>query len=107
MKKKVLILIAIYLLGVITIPIINLIRVKVLDSKVKFTITINQPYINVRPEIDLGSEILTQVLDGETYEVIDYYEGNKYNWYQIRYDKRLTGWIASGKTESWVIENER
>jgi uncharacterized protein YgiM (DUF1202 family) len=106
MKKKIIIIILIYLLGVITIPIINKIKEKKLDSDVMYKVTINQKYINVRPEIDLGSEILTEVLEGETYEVVDYYEGNKYNWYKIRYGKRVTGWIASDKTDSWVTINE-
>lgn len=106
MKKKMIILLVIYILGILTPITINKIIEKKIDSEVIYTVTIKQKFINVRPEVDLGSEILTQVLEGETYEVIEYYEGNKYNWYKIRYDKRLTGWIASGKEESWVIVNE-
>ena len=103
MKKKALILILIYILGFIT-PIIWKVATKnILESQVIYKIRINREYINLRPEVDLSSDIIKQVYKDEEYKVIKYFEGNNYNWYNVIYEDNKTGWVASGKEASWVI----
>ena len=104
MKKKILITIALaYVLGVITTPLASLIHKHNLQERVIYTITIDTEYINLRPEIDLNSDIIMKVYKGEQYKVVEYYEGNSYNWYRVIYEDSKTGWLASGKEEPWVI----
>lgn len=100
--KKAIIIILIYLIGVFTTPAINNIHKKVLENKVIYEIRITTEKINLRPEIDLNSEIIREVYKDETFKVVKYYEGNSYNWYQVIYEEGKTGWLASGKENAWV-----
>lgn len=100
--KKAIIIILIYLIGVLTTPAINNIYKKVLENRVIYEIRITTEKINLRPEIDLSSEIIREVYKDEIFKVVKYYEGNSYNWYQVIYEDGKTGWIASGKTNAWV-----
>lgn len=102
MKKKAIIVVIIYLLGVLTPIMIKGLHKKVLEESVIYNVKVIVEKINVRPEIDLSSEILKEVYKDEELRVVKYYEGNSYNWYQVIYEDGKTGWIASGKTESWV-----
>ena len=107
MKKKILIIIIIYVLGVLT-PIIwgNVIK-DVLESKVIYTIKIKRAFINLRPEVNLSSDIIRQVYKDEEFKVIKYFEGNTYNWYQVIYEEGKTGWVADTKDNEWIIvEND-
>lgn len=107
MKKRIVLIIATYivayLLGVITIPTLRDKREKTLQDSVIYTITVDTEYINLREEIDLYKDPIKKVYKGEKYQVVEYYEGNSYNWYRVIYDEYKTGWLASGKKESWVI----
>lgn len=76
---------------------------KEFDSlEVLYEIKIENEYINVRKGASLGNEKIYEVLEGETYEVIDTYSDSKYDWYKIKFGMRRTGWIASDKKEAWV-----
>ena len=107
MKKKIVLIIVsyliVYLLGVITIPVLRDKREKTLQDSVIYTITVDVEYINLREEIDLYKDPIRKVYKGERFQVIEYYEGNSYNWYRVIYDDYKTGWLASGKVENWVI----
>ena len=107
MKKIIIGLIIGYILGIITMPIYNAFHKKVLSERVIYTITIDNEFINLREDIDLTREPIRKVYKGEKYQVVEYYEGNAYNWYRVIYDEDKTGWLASGKKKSWVIvENQ-
>ena len=82
---------------------------KQFDSlEVLYEVKIENEYINVRKGSSLGNEKIYEVLQGETYEVISTYEDNKYNWYEIKFSLRRTGWIASPKdSETWVTIIEK
>ena len=107
MKKRIVLVIAtyiiVYLLGVITIPVLRDHKEKTLQDSVIYTITVDTEYINLREKIDLSNDPIKKVYKGEKFEVIEYYEGNSFNWYRVIYDDYKTGWLASGKEESWVI----
>lgn len=102
MKKKIIIIIIIYLLGFFTPIIYTKIRNNNLENKVIYTIIVDTEVINLRPEIDLGSDIIREVYKGEEFKVVSYYEGTNYNWYEVIYEEGKTGWLASGKVQSWV-----
>lgn len=95
-----------FTLGIITAIIIDRaidkLNIKKIKNSVIYEIEIKEEYINLRPEIDLNSEIIKKVYKGQKYQVVEYYEGNVYNWYKIIYDDNKTGWIASSKDNSWV-----
>jgi len=78
-------------------------KAKKLENQVIYTITIDNEFINLRPEIDLDSDVIKKVYKGEQYKAVEYHEGNSYNWYKVIYDEGQTGWLASGKKEPWVI----
>ena len=104
MKKKIIILVALaYVLGVITTPLASLIHKHNLQERVIYTITIDEEYINLRKNIDLNSEPIRQVYKGEQYKVVEYREGNLFDWYRVIYDDTNTGWVASDKDDPWVI----
>jgi len=103
MKKTIAICVLVYLMGIFTPIAINKAHKTILEHKVIYKIRINREFINLREEIDLKSEVIRQVYKDEEFEVIKYYEGNSYNWYNVIYDDNKTGWIASGKENSWVI----
>jgi len=103
MKKKILIIIIIYMLGFITPIIYRNAKKNILENQIIYTITINREFINLRPEVNLKSDIIKQVYKGEQYKVIKYYEGNLYNWYYVIYDENKTGWIADTKQNDWII----
>lgn len=103
MKKIIIGLIIGYILGIITMPIYNTFHKKVLSERVIYTITIDNEFINLREDIDLTRDPIRKVYKGEKYQVVEYYEGNSYNWYRVIYDENKTGWLASGKSKSWVI----
>jgi len=107
MKKKILIIIIIYVLGVLTPIIWGNVAKNVLESKVIYTIKIKRAFINLRPEVNLSSDIIRQVYKDEEFKVIKYFEGNTYNWYQVIYEEGKTGWVADTKDNEWIIvENE-
>lgn len=103
MKKKIIILLIVYILGIITPIIYKNAKKNILESQIKYTITINREFINLRPEVDLSSDIIRQVYKGEQFKVIKYYEGNSYNWYNVIYEDGKTGWIADTKENDWII----
>lgn len=109
MKKKIIVLLIVYIAGFITPIVYTKIQNSKLENQVIYTITIDTEAINLRPEIDLKSDVIRQVYKGEQFKVVKYQEGTNYNWYQVIYDEGKTGWLASGKVKSWVIidkENE-
>ena len=106
MKKKIIIVLVIYLLGFLTPIIYTKIKSNNLKNKVIYTITIETEVINLRPEIDLSSDVIRQVFKGEQFEVVSYHEGTNYNWYEVIYEEGKTGWLASGKKISWVSINK-
>ena len=95
--------ILVFVIGLLFMPILHLIQEKNLEERVIYRITIDTEYINLRNDISLDNEPIMKVYKGEQYDVVEYYEGNSYNWYRIVYDDYKTGWIASGKKQSWVI----
>lgn len=102
MKKKIIILLIIYMLGVLTPITLKKMHKKVLEDSVIYEVRIVAEKINLRPEVSLNTEVIKQVYKDETFKVIKYYEGNSYNWYNVIYEDGKTGWIASGKNNSWV-----
>ena len=70
---------------------------------VLYEVKIINDYINVRKSPTTGSDKIYEVLEGETYQVIGEYNDNPYyNWYQIKFEDRRTGWIASDRKDAWV-----
>lgn len=106
MKKVILLLLIGYVLGIATIPIFKAFQKKSLTERIIYEITIDTEYINLRDDISLDGDPIRQVYKGEKYQVVEYYEGNSYNWYRVIYDEYKTGWIASGKKEAWVTIND-
>lgn len=104
-KKIIVMLIIIYILGILTPFILGWIGKTALEGRVIYEITIEAPSINVRPDIDLSSDVIMQVYKGETFKVVEFYSGNAYDWYRIIYADGKSGWIASGKQNSWVSIN--
>ena len=102
-KKIIILIITFYILGIITTPIFKLIVKKNEENRIIYSIIIDTEYINLRDEIDLSKEPIRKVYKGERYQVIDYYEGNVYNWYKVIYDEDKIGFIASDKEDSWVV----
>ncbi len=102
MKKKIVLGIILYLLGFATPYVTGLIKKASLENRVLYEITIEAPYINLRPDISLSSDIIMEVYKGEKFKVVEFYSGSAYDWYKIIYDGENTGWIASGKSTSWV-----
>lgn len=72
---------------------------------VLYQIQVDTEYINVRKEHDSTSKKLTEVYDGDIYDVVNVYDNelNKYIWYEIKLDKNTTGWVASSRVTNWVI----
>ena len=101
--KKFIIIIFIYVIGVLTPIAINNAKKEILKTKVIYKVRVDVEKINLRPEIDLSSDIIREVYKDEEFEVIKYYEGNAYNWYQVLYEEGKTGWLASGKENAWVV----
>lgn len=101
MKRIIIILIS-FLLGVAFIPTINHFKKEILKERVLYKIKIENEFINLRSSIDLKPEPIMKVYKDEIYEVVEYYEGNSFNWYRIIYNGSSTGWIASGKSKAWV-----
>ena len=103
MKKKIIICIAIYILGIMTPIILSNLKKDILHNQVIYKVRINREYINMRAEVNLNSDIIREVYKDEVFEVVKYYEGSIYNWYNIIYEDGKTAWIASSKEDSWVI----
>jgi len=107
MAKKISILIVTYIIvffiGVIYTNVSHDKEQEKLENKVIYTVTIDAEYINLREEIDLNNKPIKKVYKGEKYQVVEFHEGNTYDWYKVIYEDYKTGWIASGKTTPWVI----
>ena len=103
MKKIIISFVIGLIVGLIAIPIYKTIRKETLKERVLYTIRVDNEFINLREDIDLTREPIRKVYKDEKYQVVEYYEGNAYNWYRVIYDEDKTGWLASGKTKSWVI----
>lgn len=101
--KIALIVLVIYFSGFYTHKILEQKRIAKLRSNVIYEITVNVEKINLRKNINLNEEPIKEVYKGETFKVVEYHEGNKYNWYKVLYNEVETGWLASGKENSWVI----
>ena len=101
--KITLIVLVIYFSGFYTHKILEQKRIAKLRSNVIYEITVNVEKINLRKSINLNEEPIKEVYKGETFKVVEYHEGNKYNWYKVLYNEVETGWLASGKENSWVI----
>ena len=101
--KIALIVLVIYFSGFYTHKILEQKRIAKLRSNVIYEITVNVEKINLRKSINLNEEPIKEVYKGETFKVVEYHEGNKYNWYKVLYNEVETGWLASGKENSWVI----
>lgn len=106
MKKKIIVLLIVYMIGFFTPIVYTKIQNNKLENQVIYTITVDAEAINLRPEIDLKSDIIRQIFKGEQFRVVKYQEGNNYNWYQVIYEEGKTGWLASGKSQSWVTINK-
>lgn len=110
MKKiliNILICILVYILGFVTSNIYINKKNEKYKSEVIYQVRINVEKINLRKDVDLKSSIIKEVYKDEVFDVIKYFEGNSYNWYNIIYEEGKTGWIASGKENSWIkVENK-
>ena len=110
MKKLIMITILcsiMFILGFQTSSMITKYENKKLKNSVIYDVIVDVEFINLRKEIDLTNKPIKKVYKGEKLQVVEYYEGNAYNWYKVIYDENKTGWIASGKDTSWVkIERE-
>ena len=105
MKKKllkVLSYIAVLFLGYILNIVITNVRSENLKNSVIYEVVVEVEKINLRKSVDLDNVPIKEVYKGEKLQVVEYYEGNKYNWYKVIYDENKTGWIASGKEINWV-----
>ena len=109
-KKMILIIIICsilaYVSGILTVVIRQNQKKQELQDSIIYSITIDVETINLRPEIDLDSEIIRKVYKGEVFSVVEYHEGGLYNWYRIIYEDGKAGWVASGKTDPWVHINK-
>ena len=103
MKKKIIIILIVYILGFVTPIIYRNAKKDILENQVIYTITVDREFINMRPEVNLSSDVIRKVYKGEQFKVIKYYEGNSYNWYNVIYDDGQTGWIADTKENDWII----
>lgn len=107
MKKRVIVTMILCLVAFITGFITNDIIInqknKALKNSILYDVVVDVEYINLRSEIDLTNKPIKKVYKGEKLQVVEYYEGNAYNWYKVIYDENKTGWIASGKDTSWVV----
>ncbi len=59
--------------------------------------------INIRAEASLDAEILGQVKQGETYDVLGYTVDEEYEWYQIE-KMESKGYVGSKKDAPYVKE---
>ena len=101
--KIIFLILIIYFAGFYTEKILEKQRVKNLKNNVIYEIVVNVEKINLRKNISLNNEPIRQAYKGERFKVVEYYEGNKYNWYKVIYNNSETAWLASGKENSWVI----
>lgn len=98
---------AFFIAGNITTQTLINLRNKELDNSVIYKVRIDVEKINLRKKIGLDTDIIKEVYKDEIFDVVEYYEGNQYNWYKIVYGNHQTGWIASSKVSSWVkVESE-
>lgn len=102
MKKIVIIILTAYVLGIITPLVIKAAKKNILENQVIYTIRIEREFINLRPEVDLNTDVIRQVYKGEKFKVVKYYEGNTYNWYNVIYENGKSGWIADTKDNEWI-----
>lgn len=105
--RTIILVLIIYFAGFYTEKILEHNRVKKLKNSVIYEITVNVEKINLRKNVNLYDEPIKQVYKGERFKVVEYHEGNKYNWYRVIYNDTETGWLASGKENSWVIINNK
>lgn len=68
-------------------------------------ITVVEEYINIRVQPTTNGGKLSQVLEGEKYDVIEVFEedGGSYIWYKIVFGDRRVGWVASDSNSPWVV----
>lgn len=93
-------------IGIIILQMIYLIQIKKVESHdVLFKVKITAPYINIRSKPTLSANKIHEVVFGEKYDVIEYFDEDPvYTWYKITYQGRRVGWIASDKETPWVME---
>lgn len=58
--------------------------------------------INIREEADVNSKDIGDVYRGEVYTVISHIEKKDYNWYQIKTDSDIEGYIGSDPNNEYV-----
>ncbi|MDD2470201.1 MAG: SH3 domain-containing protein [Bacilli bacterium] len=69
-------------------------------------VEISNSYINIRKEPSAYSVLLGKVEKDEKYEVLDInLENGRYIWYQIKIDKDNSGWVASGRSDPYLIDH--
>lgn len=106
MKKLIYVLVLGIAVGIFAMEIVYTARVKKVESyDVLYKVKINTEFINVRTQPTTQAEKIYEVVRSEVYEVIEEYE-DSYHWYKIIYSDRKVGWVASDKTEKWVIKLE-
>lgn len=68
-------------------------------------VEITNSYINVREEPNTYSSILGKVNEKGKYEVLDInLDNGKYFWYYIEYEQNKKGWIASSRTNPYLVD---
>lgn len=65
------------------------------SEQTKGTVTVQTPILNVRSEGNLGSNVISQVKQGDK---LSFLQENE-SWYQIKLDNGQTGWVAN-----WLVE---
>lgn len=92
--------------GIILMQTFNLARLHKVDREIPIgKVRILNDYINVRRFPTASSNQKYQVLQNETYDLLEIYDEDfQYVWYRIVYGDRNTGWIASDIKSPWVEE---
>ncbi|MGI6329998.1 MAG: SH3 domain-containing protein [Bacilli bacterium] len=72
-------------------------------DKTKRQLKINVDKINIRKNSNVSSSIIGGVYYGEVYTVLEEKEDDKYQWFKIKTNLGLVGYIANEKGKKWLL----
>ncbi len=101
MKKTFFVIVLVVVLVISGITFINYQK----ESKT-WKLKVTNDLINIRENHSPYEYKLGEVKFGEKYKILDIFlEDDKYVWYKIKTDKKQTGWIASERSNPYVLES--